>query len=167
VRVATIGLALAVGLSGCGGEPAPKGPPYSVAVDQPFVPGVNPVVNMTIKINRSRRSGELVVLAGKAVRQIGTDLIAGKPPVPGEFKAINFTIVGPAAQDAGSVGNKIMHLSYGEKDLRQSIHFGGDDDTLLAGADDLGWWAPVNDDVIRSYCDDHSGGAFCKRALEK
>lgn len=162
-----VGIAALLAVAGCGGPAAKQGPAFTIKVDGPYQAGTNPVVNLAITINRTERTGELVTLAAQALRKVGEDINAGNAPVQGEFKGINFKVLGPAAPDAGAVGNKIMHLSYDTRQLQQTVRSRADDDTILAGADDLGWWTPTNDDVIESYCRTHAGGAFCMRVAEK
>ncbi|WP_091146220.1 hypothetical protein [Novosphingobium sp. CF614] len=105
----------------------------------------------------------MIEAAGAAVKQVGADMIGGRPPVKGPFKAINFMVYAPRAQADASTDGRVMHLSYDAMELRHAVHMGMDGDAILAGGTDLGWWSPSNDDIIADYCTTRQGGAFCSR----
>lgn len=157
-----LGMAGAALLAGCGSQAAPT---WTVKQDGVFTPGVNDVLNLAITVDSDKRDGRLIEAGGAAVRKVGADMTAGKPPVQGAFRAINFTVYAPKAASGGLVGAKVLHLSYDSQELRQAVHMGMDADAILAGGHDLGWWTPDNDDIVTDYCATHGSGAFCSQAM--
>ncbi|WP_260925385.1 hypothetical protein [Novosphingobium sp. 9] len=151
-------------LSACGsGEP----PKISIKPDGKFVQGMDHVVNMEVMLDATQRDGRLIAAAGEAVKQVGEQLNAGKPPVSGDFDTLNFWVrakgIAPATN---GVADKIILLTFDRQELQQIVQFGSDTDTILSNAHDINWWTPTNDDVIDDYCAGHAGGAFCRKALD-
>lgn len=120
----------------------------------------SPILNMEIDFGESPRSGALVRAAADEVLAIGNGMTQGKPPVAGDIKAIQFTVLGKPGGDAG-VGRKIIHFTVDGQELRQLAHAGVDSATLLESARDFGSWTPANDDVMNDYCESRPKTGVC------
>lgn len=155
-RVALLGAAVFLTLTACGSKEVPT---YTVKVADAYPPAV---VNVDVTVDSPERDGRLIEAAVQAIKGMGTAIDAGQPPIPQPFKRIAFTVLAPkVGQLDKNVGPKIIHLTYEAQALRDLAKDNADADAVLAGAQESGWWTPVNDDVIRNYCMSHQGGQFC------
>ncbi len=147
-------------LAGCSQAPtAPAAAPIATIRQAGYY---EPVLNLELDFGEAR-GGAVLSQAGREVLQIGKAMIAGKPPVAGKIETINFVVLGKPGSDS-AVGRKIAHFSYPAQELRQIAHIGGNGDSTLDAARDVGTWAPANADVLNEYCSGKSSSSFCDAA---
>jgi hypothetical protein len=132
--------------------------------DEADLPAQLPVANINVTVDASMRDARLVEAAGAAAKQVGEQLNSGKLTAAGPVRTVHLIIRAPGLVAKGKgVGAKIMHLTFAAKALQQTVHFGADNDAILASADEAGWWTPTNDDVVNAYCDQRAGSEFCRK----
>lgn len=104
---------------------------------------VGDVGNVEVHLDEAIRGGAMLDRGAEAIADTA---ILDRVIAP-TVTALNVTIIEHS-------GRKILHMSIVREKLRQLTDDAGSD-AIFDAAQDIGWWTPTNDGVVRDYCRTH------------
>jgi len=158
-------LLVAMAMTGCSSHDEPLR--FKLQRNKTDLPALVPVANFDAIVETSARDFRLVNAAGAAAKQIGEQLNSGTLTKAGPIRALHLTVSAPGEAQGTTTHGKVMHLSFEARILQQTVRFGGDADTILASANEAGWWTPTNDDVVDDYCGRNANSEFCRKFVTR
>ena len=139
-----------------GSEPSPPASPprtaASASIPIRIESEIGAVANVDVDVSNLARDGRALDYGARSLLDASRLDRLLNPAT----SMLNVTMFGRPKDGAPSPDRKILHLSIDRKVLRDLRNGAQTSDVVFNSAHDIGWWSPTNDDIVRSYCEDHS-----------